>query len=373
MDKFKEAFDVLGGRVVSAGTDFIDVAVKQWLGLSPQERDTTALYSSGRASRAALNEGAQQGLQAEGTLSGAGRELTTLSQVNVTREEMRFSGTYKAGQVMDVVRNNGPDGLPRGRYEVVGQDKRGNVQLIDENGRKTKFDPQKIDPADKRDPIALSAKEQIKIYEGDKILWTQADKSRQLEKSDRAVVIGVTAQAVSVLTAKGETITLNSGDKMLERLGLAYAINMNQAQGMTSDNGIGVMHSSERNLSNQRLTHVMATRVRDDITIVTNDREQLLRTINDNPGNKASALETIGEKSRAQQSADLTKASGPAQSPTATFGPRPGHTAADFRIDPSTHVDPKSGPEKTAPVDRAPAKAPTLQIPYPEKTIDLSL
>lgn len=78
---------------------------------------------------------------------------------------------------------------------------------------------------------------------------------------------------------------------MLARLGLAYAINMHQAQGMTADRGIGVMHSAERQLSSQRLAHVMVTRVRDDLTIFTNDRDQLLRSIQGNPGDKASALE----------------------------------------------------------------------------------
>jgi len=40
----------------------------------------------------------------------------------------------------------------------------------------------------------------------------------------------------------------------------------------------------------------MATRVREDIQIVTNDKDQLLRQIERNPGDKLSALEVIGAK-----------------------------------------------------------------------------
>ncbi|WP_198669519.1 hypothetical protein [Blastomonas sp. UPD001] len=47
---------------------------------------------------------------------------------------------------------------------------------------------------------------------------------------------------------------------------------------------------------NQRLALVMMTRVRDDITIVTNDKDRLLSQIERNPGDKTSALETLGEK-----------------------------------------------------------------------------
>jgi hypothetical protein len=91
-------------------------------------------------------------------------------------------------------------------------------------------------------------------------------------------------------------MVLAHGDRMLSRLGLAYAINMHQAQGMTTDQGIGVMHSAERHLSNQRLTHVMATRVRDDLTIYTNDRDALLRSIEANPETRPVRLSMQGHR-----------------------------------------------------------------------------
>jgi hypothetical protein len=54
------------------------------------------------------------------------------------------------------------------------------------------------------------------------------------------------------------------------------------------------MHSAERHLSSQRLTHVMATRVRDDLLIYANDRDALLRSIEANPGDKSAALQLNG-------------------------------------------------------------------------------
>ncbi|WP_162892728.1 hypothetical protein [Blastomonas fulva] len=50
----------------------------------------------------------------------------------------------------------------------------------------------------------------------------------------------------------------------------------------------------------------MMTRVRDDITIVTNDRDRLLAQIDRNPGGKTSALETLA-KSRSRRSAAAAK------------------------------------------------------------------
>src|SRR3546814_8464094 len=54
------------------------------------------------------------------------------------------------------------------------------------------------------------------------------------------------------------------------------------------------MSSHERNLSNQRLFNVGVTRVRDELTMVVDDREKLERQLDMNPGNKTSALEPLG-------------------------------------------------------------------------------
>lgn len=337
--KFKEAFEVLGPRVQSASKDesHITIAADKWLELSPEQREGTALYASGRSARAELNELVQQGLKSEGALTGDGKPLTTLSQVNATREELRFSRTYNGGQILDVVRNSLPAGLERGRYEVIGHDARGRVILQDEQGRQIKFDPAKIDPTDRRDAIQLSEKDEIRLHEGDKVRWTANDKDRDLLNSEQAKVLAVDENGVRIQNAKGEIVDLSNGDKMLERLGLSYAINMHQAQGMTTDTGIGVMHSAERHLSNQRLTHVMATRVRNDIEIVTNDKDQLLRSIDRNPGDKSSALEIIGEKSvdqRGERRADADfspKILEALRSDTDKLPPMPGLTSESMR------------------------------------------
>ena len=296
---FREAFQVLGDRIKQAGKEesHVAMAASKWLALPAEERAGTALYASGRASRAELNKLVQQGLKDEGTIKGEGKAVNTLLDVNATREELRYNHTYRAGQVLDVVRNSQPGGLDRGRYQVIAPRADGKVILRDADGRQMIFDPSKIAPTDKRDAIKLSERDRITLHEGDRIRWTATDKDRGLHNSDQAKVLSVDEHAIRVQNAKGDVIDLKPGDKMLERLGLSYAINMHQAQGMTTDKGIGVMHSSERHLSNQRLTHVMATRVRYDIEIVTNDKDRLLKAIERNPGDKTSALETIGEKS----------------------------------------------------------------------------
>jgi conjugative relaxase-like TrwC/TraI family protein len=348
---FDLALKVLGNSVTSAGNDLREVAADKWLALSPQDRARTPIYTTGHETRAELNERIQQGLKAEGTLTGEGRSVTTIAQIHATREELRYAHTYQPGQTVDVVMNSRPAGLARGSYEVKTVDQ-GKVILIDARGREIKFDPSKIDPHDRKEPISLSRKDEIKIHTGEQIRWTDNDKDRGIEKSAAAKILEVSADNVRVQTASGDLIDLKPSDRMIDRMGLGYAINMHQAQGMTSDLGIGVLHSSERNLANERLAHVMFTRVRDRIEVVTNDKDQLVRTIKANPGDKSSALETIGAMKLSPENS--------APAPV-----NPGARGAAGNEPPNT-----PSPEPTPATQRDP---PTRQLPVPEKGLDLTL
>ena len=355
---FAGAFRVLGDRVVSAGPDFREAAARKWLELSAEDRERTALYASGRDTRAYLNAFVQEGLKTEGTLRGDGLVITRLESVNLTREELRYAQNYRTGQVLEVIGRHKPAGLERGTYEVLRVSEKGVVSLRDADGKSLKFRPDRIDANDKRDNLALSERETLRLHEGDRVRWTANDKARGLFNSAEAEVVGITREGVEVRTGEGVNMLLAHGDRMLSRLGLAYAINMHQAQGMTTDQGIGVMHSAERHLSSQRLTHVMATRVRDDIEIFTNDRDLLLRTIDANPGDKASALDQVSPKIRAEG-----------------MGARGGETSAAARALPNEKpdpfaIDPSTMRSKTE--GKAPAQSPQRSN-IPEKTIELGL
>ena len=255
--------------------------------------------------------------------------------------------TYRKGQVVEILRRDRPAGLDVGRYEVLSVNTRGTVTLLDGAGGRVRFLPAEIGAGDSRDALALYETEKVRIHEGDRIRWSANDKDRALFNSAQARVLGINADGVRIENARGDIFTLRRDDPMLERLGLAYAINMHQAQGMTSDKGIGVMHSSERLLSNQRLTYVMATRVRDNIEIVTNDKDALLRTIEGNRGDKASALEAVGEK---------------------VVDPPPTTVRSAARLSSATSagLDPAS-------LRAEPEKHRGMQAPVPEKRLDLGL
>lgn len=288
-----QALGVLGEKVIEHGAP-AEHAAERWLALAPGDRDVTAVFASGREARATINEEIQKGLAAEGTLRGEAVQLSVYERVNLTREELRYPSSYRAGQTIEVGRGGAPDlGLRAGRFDILKVQANGRIEISD-GRRRFRIDPQRITPGERRDQIALTERKDIALREGDRIRWTANDKERGLHNAALARILGVDATGVTVETAGCEKLTLAPGDPMLSRLDLAYALNMHMAQGITTDRAITVMSSYERNLSNQRLFNVGVTRVRDDLTLVVDDKEKLTRQLDMNPGNKTSALETVG-------------------------------------------------------------------------------
>jgi ATP-dependent exoDNAse (exonuclease V) alpha subunit len=288
-----EAMKVLGDNVHESASP-PETAAEMWLALSSDDRAVTAVFASGRESRSIINRHIQDGLATEGIVRGAGIHLTVYERVNLTREELRYAGSYRAGQTLDVGRGGAQDvGLVQGRYDVTRVLPSGKIELND-GRRKIRFDPQRLSPTEKRDRLELTDKKVLHLRQGDRIRWTANDKQRDLHNAALARVLTVDANGVTVETAGNKTLTLDLGDPMLSRLDLAYALNMHMSQGITTDKAITVMDSHERNLSNQRLFNVGVTRVRDDLTMVVDDKAKLARQLDMNPGHKTSALETLG-------------------------------------------------------------------------------
>ena len=291
-----EALRHLGPHVVASGNTAAVDAAAAWLSLSPAERDVTAIYASGRNLRGQVNEAVQIGLKANGELGPGSLRLNVLSRVNLTREEMRYARSYAAGMVLEVDRRQRGQGLQRGRYEVIETDPtRERVMLRNDRGKRFEFRPGQMRPQGEQDPLRLFEVRQLEIHDGDRIRWTATDHKRGLLNADQARIVAVDAKGVTVKTSLGAEHRLGPGDPMLERLDLAYALNAHMAQGLTSDRGIAVMDSRERNLANQQTFLVTITRLRDGLTLFVDNAGKLEASVDRNPGMKRSALETVDQ------------------------------------------------------------------------------
>jgi conjugative relaxase-like TrwC/TraI family protein len=345
------ALDLLAahGRVIEDKADHVAAAADLWLSLPPDERAKTAIFTAGRDDRARINGLVQQGLLKDGTLSGDGVPLATLQSVNATREEMRFVSTYRTGQVLEARMDVRELGLGRGEYDVVAIGKDGKVTL-ERVGQRKVIDPDRLDPGHRFDRLGLFERKDITLHDGETILWREKDGARDIAKSTYATVLSATKDAVTVELADKRQLTLPSGDPMLRRLDLGYALNAHMAQGMTQAQAIEVISSNQRNLATQRTQNVLNTRATDDMRVVTNDLEALKFQLDRTPGNKTSALEAVGKLE---------------------VDARPANP-----IEPRQLPDLGMSPELKAKLDAVlgPVSEPAMrQLPVPEKSLGLDL
>ena len=290
--KAGQALKVLGDKVLEH-QDPAARAAELWLDLSPEKRAETAIFASGRETRADINDAVQKGLRDEGTLKGDGLFVTVLQNINLTREELRYAQSYEKGQQLQIQEVIPELGLRRGVAEVRRTFANGRVEVV-QNGRTIKFDPQRMDPMIGKDRMSLATLETIRIHEGDRIRWTDNDKDRGIFNASLGTITRIEDGNVTVQLPNKDEVTLEKGDRMMHRMDLAYALNMHMAQGVTTNDAIVAMRSFERNLSNQRLFNVAVTRVRFELTMVIDNLQKLERQLDSNPGNKTASLETLG-------------------------------------------------------------------------------
>ncbi|MEP9403539.1 MobF family relaxase [Sphingomonas sp. VNH70] len=292
--KASQAMRVLGDNVIEDQKP-AEKAAELWLALSPADRDVTAIFASGKETRATINREVQAGLLKDGTLKGEGLFLTVHQPLGLANEELRYAQFYKPGQTLHVQGSVDEVNLRHGAAEVTKVFGNGKVEIkLERNGQRVRFSPQKIDPMKEGNRLALTTLETVKIHEGDRIRWTGNDKDRGIDNAALATITGIEGGRVTVELASKETLTLERGDPMLSRLDLAYSLNAHMAQGVTADKAIGVMQSFESNLSNQLLTNVIVTRVRDQLIMVVDNLQKLGAQLDRNPGTKTSALESQG-------------------------------------------------------------------------------
>jgi hypothetical protein len=290
------AIEVLGDRVIESNDRTRDAA-RAWLQLSPQERDTTTLLPSGRQGREDANALIQEGLKAEGSLIGEGRNFNVRENVQLTHEELRYAQNWREAEFLEVGSKYNSLGLKPGDYRIERVYDNGRIGLSDMKGQKLRIDPLRIDPNKSSEALKLANEKAIKVHEGERIRWTASDKKegREMIHSKIAHVERVDKDGVAVRLANGDIRELANGDPMLKRMDLAYAINTHMAQGITSDTVFSVMGSTETNLSNARAFRVNHTRQRNDVRLFTDDKAKLIKQLESNRGDKTSAVETIGE------------------------------------------------------------------------------
>ncbi|WP_420381038.1 hypothetical protein [Novosphingobium sp.] len=146
--------------------------------------------------------------------------------VNLAREELRYAHNYENGMTLRVLRDNAVGKLRKGDYRVVSVENGGRVWLMGPDGKNRYIRPDLIDPNERRDQLKLFEKDQIRLHEGDQIRWGERDKERDIFKSEKAKVLAVGPEGITIENARGRVGIVQPTDRIMKSVSLSYAVNM---------------------------------------------------------------------------------------------------------------------------------------------------
>ena len=289
-----EAVELLGGSVHEVPyEELAEKAAEAWLELGPEARERTLLVAPTHELRAGINTAVREALAAEGVLRGRALRIERLVNLGMTRAEKADARNYREGDTVLFNQDMVNFRVKRDDALTVTGTEEDRVVLMHPDGR-----PRHVAPQQKYYRYRLEVYEtrEIEIRAGDRIRWTRNDKARGLVNGGRAEVTAITRDRVRFALDDGRTMSLRHDDPQLRHIDHAWSTTVHGAQGSTADGVIAVLDSGHGSLTDQSTFYVEISRARDSAVVLTDNREQLVEVLEVHTGERATALEAVGEE-----------------------------------------------------------------------------
>ncbi len=289
-----EAVELLGSSVHEVPWDELGQrAAETWLALDADTRARTLLVAPTHELRAEINAAVREALAAEGVLRGRALRIERLVGLGMTRAEKADVRNYREGDT--VVPNQDLVNFRVKRDDVltVTGIEEDRVVLMHPDGK-----PRHVAPQQKYYRYRLDVYETrpIEIRAGDRIRWTRNDRKRELVNGEQSEVVAIGRERVRFRRADGRTFSLAQDDPQLRHVDHAWSSTVHGAQGRTADGVIAVLDSGQGALADQSTFYVEISRARDSAVVLTDNCEQLVEVLEAHTGERATALEAVGEE-----------------------------------------------------------------------------
>ena len=312
-DEPRMAVEELGNGVLETESDELGrKAAHLWLDLDPSLRAGTAILAPTHELRAEINDAVRQGLEDEGVLHGPELEIERYVNLHLTRSQKGEVANWRPGDVAvfhhDVY---GVKAKAGDACRVLETQDDGRVLLAHPDGRERRIDPAgyiryRLDLYETR-PMVLRA--------GDRVRWTRNDASRSLINGEHARVLSIGPVNVRIETQDGREVAMARDDPQMHHLDHAYSSTVHAAQGLTCDRVIAVLDTDRGAPADQAMFYVELTRARDNVVLLTDDREALIEALETSPAEELSALRAIGEQFEVSTSASAPAETVPRRPP----------------------------------------------------------
>ena len=287
-----KAVELLGSSMHEVAFDELgEAAARIWLALAPEARERTLLLAPTHAHRAEINETVRSVLADEGVLRGKALLIERLVSLGMTRAEKGDVRNYREGDAVMFHQDMVNYRMRKDEALTVTGIEGERVALRHPDGG-----PRHIKPAGRvRYDLEVYETRPIEIRAGDRIRWTRNDHGRGLINGERAEVAAIARGRVRLVLEDGRKVSLRAEDPQLRHIDYAWSSTVRGAQGSTADGVIAVLDTSQRALTDQSTFYVEISRARDRAVVLTDNLDELVEVLEANTGERATALDAVGE------------------------------------------------------------------------------
>ncbi|PWY54109.1 conjugal transfer protein TraI [Legionella qingyii] len=302
----KEALEHLNVQTLGTHEERIQWIADHWLSLIPEEREKTLLFAPTHANREAITQIIREGLQSEGVLKGTSLEQKVLKAKTIEAVQQRFVAYYQKGDVIRFNQDFQKGRIKQGSYYTVGTITQAHLRdnvlpIVNEQGKAIQFALKnlphyKTHTAPFERVIELYEAKSLELYVGDKVMWTRNFNKDGIRNGQCATIQEINDEAILFTTAEGQSLTLKQSHSALKHLDYSYVLTNYKVQGKDAPYGIGLMESYHRFSATLKNFYVQISRAVHGMTLVTDNKEELIEAIQRNSNEKPASLDVISSK-----------------------------------------------------------------------------
>jgi len=283
-------------------TERLLAIAEDYLAREPERRENTILIAPRNEDRVMLNLLVREGLKEQGQLKSNAETLDIFVPKHLTLSQLNHHANYEVGDVIRFNRNVPALSINKGSYVTVYDvNKTDNHIVLRDKEKEIHWQLNHL-TMNQRGVMEVYKREVREICKGDRIRWTRSDKSQGFLGGDKSIVIAITQNNIILCNDQNQIVQLEKDNPKHSHWDHAYAFTSYAVQGAGKPEVISHEDSKYKHLSSQRAFLVNLTRSKQQFTLYTDNKEQLIKRIIKTTGDKHIALEVVGKLKSIQSS-----------------------------------------------------------------------
>ena len=280
--------------------NIINTVIDQFLKLSPSEKEKTLILTPANETRQRVNEIISntliEGRKNPNELKNTNLKQNILINKSLTESQKLKTYAYEAGDIILFGKKHDSLNIKKGQYcQVTKVNSRENqITIKNAKNQEISFNPSAIRGKAKQINYEVYNSQERVFRVGDKIAFNKAINNLRIKNSDQATISEIKEGKIKLTLSdsnKAKTLTLKTVSDAIKHIDYSYAITAHKAQGLTCDRVIAVVESYRKNLTSQKNFYVSISRAKHQATIITDDKQNAIRQLQQNTGIEISARE----------------------------------------------------------------------------------